>query len=61
VLLGTQKVDRDRYERRWLTRLLDERKMSLYEISWTTERLRHIGVGRGQEAGPALRCYLGGD
>jgi hypothetical protein len=63
VLLGAQKVDRDRYERlaaRWLARLLEERKMSLHEISWATERLRDIGEGRDQEAGPALRSYLAG-
>lgn len=63
VLLGAQRVDRERYERlaaRWLTRLLGERRMTLHEISWTIERLRDIGEGRGQEAGPALRSYLDG-
>jgi hypothetical protein len=34
VLLGATKVDKDRYERlavRWLTRLLEERRISLHE------------------------------
>jgi hypothetical protein len=64
VLLGAEKVDRDRYERlaaRWLTRLLEERRVSLQEVSWAVERLRDAAEGRGREAGAALRSYLGRD
>ena len=62
VLLGAQKVDKDRYERlasRWLTRLLEERRISLHEIAWAVERLRDVreGIG-GDEAGTALRKYV---
>jgi hypothetical protein len=62
VLLGPRKVDRDRYERlavRWLTRLLEERRISLHEVRWTVERLSDVREGRGEEAGPALRKYVG--
>jgi hypothetical protein len=61
VLLGAEKVDRDRYERlasRWLARLLEEKRVSLHEISWAVERLRDAREGRGAEAGPALRKYV---
>ena len=64
VLLGAEKVDNDRYERlatRWLTRLLAERRVSLHEIAWTVERLRDAREGRGEEAGPALRKYVGAE
>lgn len=62
VLLGATKVDRDRYERlavRWLTRLLEERRISLHEVRWAVERLRDVREGRGEEAGAALRKYVG--
>jgi hypothetical protein len=62
VLLGATKVDNDRYERlavRWLTRLLEERRISLHEVRWAVERLSDVREGRGEEAGPALRKYVG--
>jgi hypothetical protein len=61
VLLGAEKVDKDRYERlasRWLTRLLEERRVSLGEIAWAVDRLRDAREGRASEAGPALRKYV---
>jgi hypothetical protein len=61
VLLGASKVDKARYERlavRWLTRLLEERRMSLHEIAWTVERLSDVREGLGAEAAEALRKYV---
>lgn len=61
VLLGASRVDKDRYERlatRWLSRLLEERRMSLREIAWAVERLRDVREGISDEAGAALRKYV---
>lgn len=61
VLLGATKVDKDRYERlaaRWLTRLLEERRVSLHELAWTVERLRDVREDLGAEAAQALRKYV---
>jgi hypothetical protein len=61
VLLGATKVDRERYERlavRWVSRLIEERRISLREMTWVIERLGDAREGRGAEAGPALRNYV---
>jgi hypothetical protein len=61
VLLGASQVEKDRYERlaqRWLTRLLQERRLSLREIAWAVERLADMREGITDEAGGAPRKYI---
>ena len=40
---------------RWIGRLVAERRVTLWEVEWATQRLRDAKEGRGSEAGPALR------
>jgi hypothetical protein len=43
---------------RWLTRLGEERRPSLRDYVWATQRMGDVREGRGFEAGPALRRWL---
>ena len=43
---------------RWITRLLEEKSLTLDELRWTIERLTDAREGWHQEAGKALHDFL---
>jgi hypothetical protein len=60
TLLAAEK-DPKRFEAmavRWLSRLGEERKPSLHEMVWATQRMQDVREGRAFEAAPALRRFL---
>jgi hypothetical protein len=61
TLLAAEK-DPGRFEAmavRWLSRLAQEKRPSLHEFVWASQRLQDVKEGRMFEAGPALRRQFG--
>lgn len=61
TLLAAEK-DPKRFEAmavRWLGRLAAERKPSLRDFVWATQRMGDVREGRAFQAAPALRRWLG--
>jgi hypothetical protein len=55
------KHDPERFEPmavRWLSKLLEDRQLSLHEIRWAAERLQDVKEGRVEEAEKALRSFV---